>query len=66
MRASALGYSGVRLGTDARVKVQDFYLEAEHEATVRINEKGEKRRTIGIHFVVAESATALPKGGHSY
>jgi site-specific recombinase XerC len=54
-------YSGVRLGTAVRVRVQDFHLEAEHEATVRINEKGEKRRTIGIHFAAAEAIAAYIK-----
>lgn len=54
-------YSGVRLGTAVRVRVQDFHLEAEHEATVRINEKGEKRRTIGIHFAAAEAISEYIK-----
>jgi integrase len=48
-------------GNAVRVKVQDFHLEAEHEATVRINEKGEKRRTIGIHFAAAEAISEYIK-----
>lgn len=48
-------YSGARLGTACRLRVQDFHLADDHEATVRINEKGEKRRTIGLHIAAAEA-----------
>ncbi len=54
-------YSGVRLGTAVRLKAQDFHLEEEHEATVRINEKGGNRRSIGIHFAAAEAIAAYMK-----
>jgi len=47
-------YSGVRLGTACRLRVQDLHMEND-EATVRINEKGQKRRTIGLHFAAAEA-----------
>jgi site-specific recombinase XerD len=47
-------YTGVRLGTVCRLRVKDFHQEGD-EATLRINEKGDKRRTIGIHFAAAEA-----------
>lgn len=54
-------YSGVRIGTVCRLRVQDFHMEAEHEATVRIDEKGDKRRSIGIHAVAAEAISEYIK-----
>lgn len=47
-------YSGVRLSTACRLDVADFHVDGE-EATVRIVEKGDKRRTIGLHFAAAEA-----------
>lgn len=47
-------YTGIRIGTGCRLTVSDFHQEGE-EATLRINEKGDKRRTIGIHFAAAEA-----------
>jgi integrase len=47
-------YSGVRLGTACRLKVSDFHHDAE-EATLRPHEKGDKRRTIGLHFLAAQA-----------
>ena len=47
-------YSGARVSTGCRLKVSDFKNDHEH-ATIRINEKGDKRRTIGLHFAAAES-----------
>lgn len=47
-------YTGVRLGTVCRLRVKDFHQEGD-EATLRVNEKGDKRRTIGIHFAAAEA-----------
>lgn len=47
-------YGGVRIGTVCRVRVQDFLVDGD-EATIRISEKGDKRRTIGIHFAAAEA-----------
>ena len=49
-----LVYTGVRIGTIERLNVSDFHQEGD-EATLRLNEKGNKRRTIGIHFVAAEA-----------
>lgn len=42
-------YTGARLGTVCKLKVSDFHLEGD-EYTLRLHEKGNKRRTIGIHF----------------
>ena len=46
-------YTGARLGTGCRLKVSDFHRDGE-EATIRLHEKGDKRRTIGIHYAAAE------------
>ena len=45
-------YSGIRLATGCRLKVSDFHDNGE-EATIRLHEKGDKRRTIGLHSVAA-------------
>jgi len=42
------------LGTGCRLKVSDFHRDGE-QATIRIHEKGDKRRTIGIHYAAAEA-----------
>ena len=47
-------YAGVRIGTVCRTRVQDFHVEGD-EATIRVAEKGDKRRTIGLHFAAAEA-----------
>jgi site-specific recombinase XerD len=47
-------YSGIRLATGCRLKVEDFHLE-DGEATVRLHEKGDKRRTIGLNPVAAQA-----------
>ena len=47
-------YSGVRLGTACRLNVGDVHVDGE-EATVKIKEKGDKHRTIGLHFAAAEA-----------
>ena len=47
-------YSGARVSTGCRLKVTDFKNDHEH-ATIRINEKGDKRRTIGLHFAASEA-----------
>jgi integrase/recombinase XerD len=49
-------YTGIRLGTACRLKVSDFHQDGD-EATLRLQEKGARRRTIGIHFAVAEALT---------
>src|SRR5215213_5567444 len=47
-------YSGVRLSTGCDLKVSDFHQEHE-QATIRVNEKGGKRRTMGLHFAAAQA-----------
>jgi integrase/recombinase XerC len=47
-------YSGIRLGTGCRLKVEDFHLE-DGNATVRLHEKGDKRRTIGLNPVAGQA-----------
>jgi integrase/recombinase XerC len=47
-------YTGVRLATACRLRVRDFHQDGE-QATLTINEKGNKHRTIGIHFAAAEA-----------
>lgn len=46
-------YSGARLSTGCRLKVSDFHQDGE-EATIRLHEKGDKRRTIGLHYQAAQ------------
>lgn len=53
-------YSGARLAAGCRLRAQDFHFEAE-EATIRINEKGQKRRTIGLHFAAADAISEYMK-----
>lgn len=47
-------YTGIRLATGCRLHISDFYPDAD-DPKLRINEKGNKRRTIGIHFAAAEA-----------
>ena len=47
-------YTGARLGTGCRLKVSDFHRDGE-ESTIRLHEKGNKRRTIGLHYLAAEA-----------
>ncbi len=47
-------YSGVRLATGCRLKVSDFHVDGD-EATIRLHEKGDKRRTIGLHYAAAQA-----------
>ncbi|MGH8761413.1 MAG: tyrosine-type recombinase/integrase, partial [Burkholderiales bacterium] len=56
-------YTGIRLSTGCRLKVSDFHQE-DGESTLRIHEKGDKRRTIGIHFNAAQAiAGYIEKAG---
>lgn len=56
-------YTGIRLSTGCRLKVSDFHQE-DGESTLRIHEKGDKRRTIGIHFSAAQAvAEYIEKAG---
>ncbi|MEM9365673.1 MAG: tyrosine-type recombinase/integrase [Planctomycetota bacterium] len=47
-------YSGVRLSTACKLNNGDVHVDGE-ETTVRITEKGDKHRTIGLHFAAAEA-----------
>jgi len=48
-------YSGARIATGCRLTVRDFHEDENQESKIRINEKGNKRRTIGLHFVAAQA-----------
>lgn len=45
-------YSGIRLATGCRLKVSDFNSD---DQTIRLHEKGDKRRTIGIHIAAVDA-----------
>lgn len=47
-------FTGIRLATGCRLKVADFHQE-DHSATLKLHEKGDKRRTIGLHFNAAQA-----------
>jgi site-specific recombinase XerD len=47
-------YTGIRLAAGCRLEVSDFRQEA-GEATLRLQEKGDKRRTIGLHYAAAQA-----------
>lgn len=47
-------YSGARISTGCRLKVSDFHQDGE-ESTIRLHEKGDHRRTIGLHYAAAEA-----------
>ena len=47
-------YSGARLAAGCRLHVEDVHHDPDG-ATVRLNEKGARRRTIGLHFTAAEA-----------
>jgi site-specific recombinase XerD len=47
-------YTGARLGTICRLRVSDFHQEGD-ESTLRLHEKGNKRRTIGLHYAASQA-----------
>src|SRR4051794_34622313 len=47
-------WSGIRLSTACRLKVSDFHQDGD-QTTLRLHEKGDKRRTIGLHFHAAQA-----------
>lgn len=47
-------YAGLRIATGCRLDVSDFCWD-ENDPKLRIREKGDKRRTIGIHYNAATS-----------
>ena len=53
-------YSGARLSTGCRLKVSDFHQDGD-EATIRLHEKGDKRRTIGLHYAAAQAIANISR-----
>lgn len=53
-------YSGARLATGCHLMVSDFRQDGD-DCTVRLNEKGDKRRTIGLHFAAADAISEYLK-----
>ena len=47
-------YSAARISTGCRLKVSDFHQDGE-ESTIRLHEKGDRRRTIGLHYAAAQA-----------
>lgn len=47
-------YSGARLATGCRLQVADFHYD-EHDPKIRLSEKGNRRRTIGLNHLAAEA-----------
>jgi site-specific recombinase XerD len=47
-------YSGVRIGTLLRLDIEDFH-DDEDDPTLRITEKGSRRRTIGLNSLAAKA-----------
>jgi site-specific recombinase XerD len=47
-------YTGIRIGTLLRLDVGDFHPD-DHDSTLRISEKGNRRRTIGLNRRAAEA-----------
>ncbi len=47
-------YTGARLGAACRLEVGDFHQDGD-QATVRLHEKGDRHRTIGLHFQAAQA-----------
>jgi site-specific recombinase XerD len=47
-------YTGIRLSTACRMKVSDFHEDGD-SATIRLHEKGDKHRTIGLHYVAGQA-----------
>ena len=47
-------YSAARRTTACRLNVADFHQDGD-QATIKLHEKGDKRRTIGLHFQAAQA-----------
>jgi integrase/recombinase XerD len=57
-------YSGIRLATGCQLNVEDFEQEC-GEAVLRLREKGDKCRNIGLHYAAAQAIHEyLDKAGH--
>jgi len=53
-------YSGIRLTTGCRLRVSDFHRSGQG-ATIKLHEKGDKRRTIGLHSRAAQAISEYIK-----
>ena len=53
-------YSGARIGTGCRLNINDFHQDGD-EATIKLHEKGDKHRKIGLHFAAAEAISEYIK-----
>src|SRR5262249_3044912 len=53
-RLKCLIYSGMRISTLLHLDVKDFHYD-DHSPTLRISEKGNRRRTIGLNIAAAEA-----------
>lgn len=47
-------YTGIRLSTGCRMRVSDFRQDGD-STTIRLHEKGDKHRTIGLHYVAGQA-----------
>lgn len=56
-------YSGARIGAGCRLDVQDF-MWSESDPTIRLNEKGSRRRTVGLHYQAAVCIAEYIQGGN--
>ena len=56
-------YTGIRLAAGCRLQVQDFRRDL-GEATLRLNEKGGRRRTIGLHDAAAQALQEYIERAH--
>jgi len=55
-------YAGIRLSTGCRLKVSDFHQDGD-AATIRLHEKGDRRRTIGLHYAAAQAISEYVEAG---
>jgi integrase/recombinase XerC len=56
-------YSGARIGTGCRLTISDFHQDGD-EATIKLHEKGDKHRKIGLHFAAAEAISEYIKNAN--
>jgi integrase/recombinase XerD len=56
-------YSGIRLFTGCQLKVEDFHKDGT-EATLRLQEKRDKRRVIGLHHLAADAIAGYIDKAH--
>jgi len=49
-----ISYSGSRISTGCRPKASGFHQDGD-QATIKLHEKGDKRRIIGLHYAAAQA-----------